>query len=600
MAPTPSPNGDYISPFPIEDATEVVVLPTGTDDYDNLQHALDELAGKEGARLTLVGGAYYHRYMLQARDFDGVIEGAGTGQTTLSAGTPSSRMSLLDADDRLLYNPSGWPSQIIFKETPEDGTPINIDVRGIGFQASRRRGYIGVVDGEDELNLQLRAHIGVFPSYAQLSVIDEALELTGTTPVALPSSGLDGIFIQVWSEVNAGGDNFVEDTDFTFDRTAGTIARIALGAIGDGQTVYATYNDAPNRANVSRADAVIEDCAFRGFPFVDRNGRTHHSVDAAIMINGGTEYGIEQSEYDVFHNGVITEIEEYAALKYSNEGSFNFVENVYTPALPINGTFRVQNCQFDEVGRAVWADHIEGVAAEGSYVFAENAAVRSSLTCRGNRAVRNRFSVFFADTTSATDYLFEDNTVVDSPSIIDTGAGQRYGSENEVSQRLSDWVGITNTWLIRNNRGLLSEQGFFEVGLRIFWTHQFGISDLAPSEEASIVVENNYVELIKRNERTIEPDVPLVGARVRGLIGVIFRDNTFINYEPNEEAILVQDAEHCVFENNDFSRWQKRPAIADIQLSDTTVECEIIGRSALDSVLDEGTDSVITRGTALA
>ena len=69
--------------------------------------------------------------------------------------------------------------------------------------------------------------------------VDEAATLNGTTAANLSKSNLTADRVKVTNE--AGDTEYVEDTDYTIADTNGTITRIALGAITDGQTVLVSY-----------------------------------------------------------------------------------------------------------------------------------------------------------------------------------------------------------------------------------------------------------------------------------------------------------------------------------------------------------------------
>jgi hypothetical protein len=74
----------------------------------------------------------------------------------------------------------------------------------------------------------------------------EHVTLNATTAVALRHSPVSSVVV---TPTTIGLDTpttpYVESTDYTLDATAGTIARIALAGITDGQTVKVTYNAQP-------------------------------------------------------------------------------------------------------------------------------------------------------------------------------------------------------------------------------------------------------------------------------------------------------------------------------------------------------------------
>ena len=70
--------------------------------------------------------------------------------------------------------------------------------------------------------------------------VDEPVVLVGTTPVNLKRANVSDVTVR--SAPNMGGSVYVgASTDYTIVAVNGTIARVALGAIPDGATVYVTY-----------------------------------------------------------------------------------------------------------------------------------------------------------------------------------------------------------------------------------------------------------------------------------------------------------------------------------------------------------------------
>jgi len=71
--------------------------------------------------------------------------------------------------------------------------------------------------------------------------IVEHVTLSGTTPVNLRYGWIENVTVLPHDLGSTPTAPYVEGTDYTLDATAGTIARIATGAISDGATVKVTY-----------------------------------------------------------------------------------------------------------------------------------------------------------------------------------------------------------------------------------------------------------------------------------------------------------------------------------------------------------------------
>jgi hypothetical protein len=70
------------------------------------------------------------------------------------------------------------------------------------------------------------------------AVVDEALVLTGTTAIPLAHPTVSNVRV---ASGLAGSGLFTVTTDYTVNTTNGTVARVALGGITDGATVYVSY-----------------------------------------------------------------------------------------------------------------------------------------------------------------------------------------------------------------------------------------------------------------------------------------------------------------------------------------------------------------------
>jgi hypothetical protein len=83
------------------------------------------------------------------------------------------------------------------------------------------------------------------------TIVDEPIVLNGTTVTSLKHAGLVFGAVSVRSAPDMGGVLYVGgSTDYTLNTTNGTVARVALGAIADGATVYVTYTYALTEADL--------------------------------------------------------------------------------------------------------------------------------------------------------------------------------------------------------------------------------------------------------------------------------------------------------------------------------------------------------------
>jgi hypothetical protein len=68
--------------------------------------------------------------------------------------------------------------------------------------------------------------------------VDVPIVLDGTAAVFVGRGNISNVAVRETADF---GSAFVVTTDYTVDATAGTITRVALGSIGDGDTVYVTF-----------------------------------------------------------------------------------------------------------------------------------------------------------------------------------------------------------------------------------------------------------------------------------------------------------------------------------------------------------------------
>ena len=119
--------------------------------------------------------------------------------------------------------------------------------------ATIRPGQLVSLNSSNELILATGASVLGVARFKKFTLglavnVDEAIVLTGTTAVNLRRANVSNV--QVRSAVQMGGTQYTGGgTDYTANTTNGTITRVALGAITDGQTVYVTYTFALTAAD---------------------------------------------------------------------------------------------------------------------------------------------------------------------------------------------------------------------------------------------------------------------------------------------------------------------------------------------------------------
>lgn len=78
--------------------------------------------------------------------------------------------------------------------------------------------------------------------------VDEAIVLNGTDPSNLSRANVSNVKVSA----TAGGAAITASGNYTLNTTNGTVARIALGVIGDGDTVYVSYTFAITSQEVTQ------------------------------------------------------------------------------------------------------------------------------------------------------------------------------------------------------------------------------------------------------------------------------------------------------------------------------------------------------------
>lgn len=113
--------------------------------------------------------------------------------------------------------------------------------------------------------------------------VDKAITLDGTTATSVGRGSISNVTVR--SAPNMAGTLYAAPTDFTVDGTAGTITRVALGGIADGQTVYVTFTYA-----LTDADYDIDGRFFQN----QNDSRTQYeSGRISVITNWAKLYTVE-------------------------------------------------------------------------------------------------------------------------------------------------------------------------------------------------------------------------------------------------------------------------------------------------------------------
>lgn len=136
--------------------------------------------------------------------------------------------------------------------------------------------------------------IGMFKwgnaSFGTAVKVDVPIVLNGTTATSVGKANISNVAVRATADF---GTAYTVTTDYTVSATAGTITRVALGSIGDGDTVYVTFTYA-----LTDADFEIDGRSFRNNnnDFVSGHGDTSGGTNNVNIISGWSR--IFSAEYD--------------------------------------------------------------------------------------------------------------------------------------------------------------------------------------------------------------------------------------------------------------------------------------------------------------
>lgn len=121
----------------------------------------------------------------------------------------------------------------------------------------------------------------------------EHIQLNGETAVSLRYAPVQNVVVTSSTLTpKKPEDAFVEDTDYTVDETAGTVARIATGSIGDGDTVKVTYESNPQLIVTHKNNIIV---AISRDVRIER-GRNIHRRMSEYVITAKVAIGVEETD----------------------------------------------------------------------------------------------------------------------------------------------------------------------------------------------------------------------------------------------------------------------------------------------------------------
>lgn len=584
MAPTPIPDTDF---FTIDGNQATLTPDSRGDDWDNLQYILDTFADmddvdRDGATIRFSSGTFFLSYMVVVMDpLSMTIEGNGTQSTTLVYGTEASPILPLDLTDRHLYMPTGVPWAMVIRPSEGNTSGISCIVRDMSFEPSKAHGFYGSLGFYDQPNCAVDGVIVVKPSYPTPMIYDVDKTMTGTTPQAL---GETEIFMVTVCETanNPAGTKYEEDTDYTIDYDAGTITRIALGAISGGQHVFVTFGVMDRVRPVSTADVTFERLRIAGGS-IDFGGLPVKSAIHGIKFEGSFPFvGVDSFNF------------EFPFL-YQNINPFQnltWTGQIFgqAPMQLMNGSVVIRECEFVDISNALSAlQDVTGIVDEpGENEFSEDAWERSKIEVTGCTFTRCGYDPFggFAvvpDYISGTDVVLARNT-------LDYCRGMGVYSRGVEDIATEGFVSAENTVLIEDNKVLnagLAQEGFGLTCLAAGGSGQTGI-------DGSVIVRNNLIE-VSRDLESIYSSKPVMSMWGPDSANVTLENNTVRTVRGARSVACSMEGNGGIFRGNSFSDMELVPAGIAVHLTGDSSNVTVV-LNENDSYTDDGSDNTITGG----
>lgn len=581
MAPPLSPDSDFYT----IDGTQFTIRPSSIDNYDNIQTVLNAMSGVENATLRFAAGRYPHSYQLVGKNLGGPyrtkIFGAGKGTTLIVAGTESAPIRPLDQDDRRAYNPNGWGTQLTFHQTVVGGTETNVEMFDLGLLAPETEGYTGVsYGGFPTQNLQLECGLRVCSGYTTNTIFDVELTMTGVVPQPVGDTNIR--LVSVWSEEEGTGTEYVEDTDYTVDYALGTITRIGGGAIGDGATVFASYNNIENQLEVFRQDFWLHNCLIKGYNRADANGILHNSVlDNFYDFTGGRAWATVSNDGFRFAQAVFrdTRLDPiYSQLVW---------DRYLADAMSlVNGSFRDEDNVFEDCSVSRVAQILGEIPGGSPYIASPNQASFSRVSVKRNKRIRCGIEQGSGGVNSGIGESERLILEVENNEYVGCGSAQGAGG---FGQGFFTLPGHTPS-----AEGSATVSGNIVRGARKVRT-PFGEFSRSPIDIGNIPWEGVTVS---GNRVEFDKDSPTGhhGIAVTDMPMAQVVDNKFKSETPIEGgAIYSNGMTGAKIAGNDFSALQLLPGRAHIMV-DGGMTDTILMLNDGDTYIDNGTDTVAMGG----
>jgi len=435
----------------------------------------------------------------------------------------------------------------------------------------------------DQKNKSMQAFIYCTPENGSSGVLGEAIVLNGTTPTNLAFSNLSNV-ANVNSAPDVQGTDFAETTDYTVDLVLGTVTRVGGGAIGDGATVYVTYNRTDMVAAASTCDVLLKNCTVQGQRFVE-NGITYNDVEIGLMVEPSRGISVAPNSFSAggwFH---YRDVPELLDLRYDL--------NLGIPMQHLNGVVRIEDCEFKDLTFAWDTEGLEGVSATpGGHTYPAGSVDRSLFMAK--RVKMERIGIdnltlwsCIHGINSGLDIVYDDCVWQTNGAVFQMNSS----AEDSSSAHLAGWVGESNSLNMTNCRALDIKAPPGQFGIFNFQPVLiFGFGGSIPNRASSISgCEFEFTgPLVDFWEIIIFSPVSELS----------FNNNkirTSRGHRVEQAPVRVNDGTVSLM-GNDFSDCQINPGHSAIRIGGGGVDCTIHAEPN-DMIEDQGTGTKITGGT---
>ena len=591
MAPVLTPNGDF---YDIVD-NKAIIRPTGVDDWDNIQTVFNT-PGLEEVRFS--SGTFYVSYQLLLQDQQCTVRGAGESATTIVWGTSTAPIRYLDAADRALYEPGGWPSLFLVKESPGGGTWPDVIFRDFTAEGTSAPGYTGIVfHGIPHENIGIEAAFHLTPSHTHVMVLNVPLVMTGV--IAQPTGKTNITHLLLTSLPEGVGTRYALTTDYTVDGVTGTVTRVPTGAILDGATVYAHFNNASEYGvNVSVARLIVEDVTIKAGVRVV-NGLRYPNCNSSFAVYRGHGLVLADAAADSHQVVYLTE-PEVAGLWWEDP--------VVQPGQPLNAHIELRRLKVYDTGQMIWTAGLDGVPTDpGDHVFPANAFERSRVLVEDCETLRVGYGahgdyVLQCGHTTGTDTVFRRNSIT-------TTSGSHLilevrGSGVDPNSHLgATWDGALDSVLIEDEvvRDWKHEDAawgsYQAICIQLFGISIFG-GDATNQETLGMHILHNQIE-------STDPTCTMRAIRIseQQRFSIIGNEVVSKRGGTGREAIKVHRCTGGEIRSNKLKGYKALPGFAAIAVASTATgivvhadDNDLIQDLAVGTILSGGTRSSLESG----